>query len=75
LRWIFERRLSLPPNIEVLRVGVNGSPQYLQDAEEEHRAVASLADFHPRLREVDFGSGSGGWRRISDVWKWKAVGE
>ncbi|KAJ7817413.1 hypothetical protein B0H13DRAFT_2379703 [Mycena leptocephala] len=75
LRWIYERQLSLPPNTEVLRLGVNGSPEYQLGAEEEHVAVASLADLHPLLREVDFGSGSGGWRRIGDVWKWKAVGE
>ncbi|KAF8212879.1 hypothetical protein K438DRAFT_1805199 [Mycena galopus ATCC 62051] len=71
LYWIFEHQLALPPNIEVLRLGVKGWP--LLGREEERRAIASLADLHPLLREVSLGSG--GWKRIGNVWKWKAEGE
>ncbi|KAJ7495321.1 hypothetical protein FB451DRAFT_1213846 [Mycena latifolia] len=68
LRWLFERRLLLPPAIEVFRLGVDGDLRKLS-LEEEHQAIATLSGLYPLLREVQFGWPSTNWQRTGGLWK------
>ncbi|KAJ7484032.1 hypothetical protein B0H11DRAFT_2019994 [Mycena galericulata] len=64
---ITERRVSLPPNIEVFRM-VARSTEMLSRPE-EHRAIAALAALYPLLRELQFGSPLSGWKWMGGFWK------
>ncbi|KAJ6555954.1 hypothetical protein B0H19DRAFT_1071098 [Mycena capillaripes] len=64
LRWIFGGLLSLPPNIQVLRLEVEGvlSGQKLWFTE-QRQAVAALSLMYPYLHEVQFGEPMNNWKR------------
>ncbi|KAJ7495317.1 hypothetical protein FB451DRAFT_1387356 [Mycena latifolia] len=68
LRWLSDRRLSLPPTIEVFRLQVDRElPKF--SLAEEHRAIAVLSGLYPLLREVQFGLPSTNWKRTGPLWK------
>ncbi|KAJ7495327.1 hypothetical protein FB451DRAFT_1478027 [Mycena latifolia] len=66
LRWVLDHQLSLPPNIEVLRLGVDGSLRALSLIE-QRQAVAGLSLLYPLLREVQFGEPSSNWKLSAEL--------
>ncbi|KAJ7495326.1 hypothetical protein FB451DRAFT_1213852 [Mycena latifolia] len=68
LCWLYDRRVSLPPTIEVFRLQTDRDLPKLSLAE-EHRAVAVLSGLYPLLREVQFGLPSTNWKRTGGLWK------
>ncbi|KAJ7495334.1 hypothetical protein FB451DRAFT_1387372 [Mycena latifolia] len=68
LRWIFDRLLSLPPNIEVFRLSVDGYPWNFS-LKKQHKAIAALTHLYPCLHEVQFGWPSSNWKRSGKLWR------
>ncbi|KAJ7887164.1 hypothetical protein B0H13DRAFT_2277556 [Mycena leptocephala] len=54
LSWILSGSLSLPPNLEVLRIEMGGSITMFPKAQ-QHHALAALSGLCPVLREVQLG--------------------
>ncbi|KAJ6530790.1 hypothetical protein DFH09DRAFT_1183878 [Mycena vulgaris] len=68
LRWIFAGQLSLPPNLEVLRLELQTYGEELSFVQ-QHRALAALSLAYPLLRKVQFGFPSNSWERTGKLWK------
>ncbi|KAJ6530791.1 hypothetical protein DFH09DRAFT_1370661 [Mycena vulgaris] len=68
LRWIFAGQLSLPPNLEVLRLELQTYGEELSLIQ-QHRALAALSLAHPLLRKVQLGLPSDSWERTGKLWK------
>ncbi|KAJ7229348.1 hypothetical protein C8J57DRAFT_191571 [Mycena rebaudengoi] len=69
LKWIHEGSISLPPNLEVLRINLDSDVRPWISGEEEAQARASLIGLCPRLREVQIGPLDNQWKRTGAGWK------
>ncbi|KAJ6530793.1 hypothetical protein DFH09DRAFT_1183890 [Mycena vulgaris] len=68
LRWIFTSQLTLPPNLEVLRLELRTEGEELSLVQ-QHRALVALSLAYPLLRKVQFGFPSNSWERTGGMWK------
>ncbi|KAJ6530815.1 hypothetical protein DFH09DRAFT_1409777 [Mycena vulgaris] len=71
LRWIFTGQLSLPPNLEVLRLELQNNGEELSFVQQQ-QALAALSLAYPLLRQVQFGLPSNSWERTGELWKGKS---
>ncbi|KAF8160551.1 hypothetical protein K438DRAFT_1859644 [Mycena galopus ATCC 62051] len=74
--WIFDGILSLPPNLEALRLETCGAHNDLPSLPQQQQVIAMLAPLFPGLREVELGSKSTNWKRfgMGSGQLWKAEG-
>ncbi|KAJ6554320.1 hypothetical protein B0H19DRAFT_1262696 [Mycena capillaripes] len=72
---MLDGELSLPPNIEILRLETEEGLGVLFEIEQQHKAIAGLTSLYSRLREVQFGSLSHNWKRDIDGELWKSGGD
>ncbi|KAJ7244557.1 hypothetical protein C8J57DRAFT_1525027 [Mycena rebaudengoi] len=69
LKWIRERSISLPPDLEVLRINLDSDVRPWISGEKEAQARASLIGLCPRIREVQIGPLDNQWKRTGAGWK------
>ncbi|KAF7337165.1 hypothetical protein MVEN_02154500 [Mycena venus] len=69
LKWICEGSISLPSDLEVLRINLDSDVRPWVSGEEEAQARASLIGLCPRLREVQIGPLGNQWKRTGAGWK------
>ncbi|KAJ7825944.1 hypothetical protein B0H13DRAFT_2680821 [Mycena leptocephala] len=62
------RSLSLPAEIQVLRLPVWGSESQISTAH-QHQVIANLSALYPGLREVQLGFSGNHWERKGMLWK------
>ncbi|KAJ7887104.1 hypothetical protein B0H14DRAFT_2696551 [Mycena olivaceomarginata] len=68
LQWIVGGSISLPSDLEILRLDVRGLECELE-LPKQHQALALLAARWPRLREMQLGLRASTWRRTDTLWK------
>ncbi|KAJ7265289.1 hypothetical protein C8J57DRAFT_1331071 [Mycena rebaudengoi] len=69
LKWIREGSISLPPDLEVLRINLDSDVRPWISGEKEAQARASLIGLCPRIREVQIGPLDNQWKRTGAGWK------
>ncbi|KAJ7339764.1 hypothetical protein DFH08DRAFT_1082373 [Mycena albidolilacea] len=68
LEWIVGGSISLPSDLEILRLDARGLECELE-LPKQHQALALLGARWPHLREVQFGFRACTWRRADRLWK------
>ncbi|KAJ7764316.1 hypothetical protein B0H16DRAFT_1526743 [Mycena metata] len=72
LNWVFDDLLSLPSNLEVLRLEQDRGMWF--SLADQHQTIAALGSIYPRLREVQFTSAHDNWKRVGPGEIWDSAG-